>query len=217
MNKLTPAQKAANTRQRNKFMAALKAKQALFRSDSKLLAKEIADNIRADEHANEHVNHYENGSMHWYQAEWGQVRLDRSLLQQKGRVVEVTCPTTGCVAGWATTLAGYPMALRHTNVAEIMDAFQGERHLKLSECNYEGEVRSIMEVGQELLNLSSHQSRFLFDGSNSKEQVLWCLDQIAENGYFDVDMCPFDNEGNRCRDEDGNWLDESEYEAANSG
>ena len=90
MNKLTPAQKAANTRQRNKFMAALKAKQALFRSDSKLLAKEIADNIRADEHANEHVNHYENGSMHWYQAEWGQVRLDRSLLQQKGRVVEVT-------------------------------------------------------------------------------------------------------------------------------
>jgi hypothetical protein len=215
MTTLTPQQKAANTHARNKFLKALKEKRELYRNDKRALAAQIAIQIRLDEHGNENPDdYYDNGQMHWYQEDWGRVKVSAetaSNFTPIGSHLAVSCPTTGCVAGWATTLAGHPMVMKFTTVKELIESYDGEA-VSVGECILDdGSVMHIVDRARELLDLTRHQSEWLFDGYNSKEQVLWALELIVETGYFDPDVCPFDQQGNRIRDDEGNWIDENDY------
>src|SRR5215472_15345569 len=99
---LSPQQKAANTRARNKFLKALRETRDLYRRDHRALAGAIARNIRADNHANESAEYFDNGAFHWYQQSWGQFKFDPAIVTKvenrwRDNLWEISCPTTGCV------------------------------------------------------------------------------------------------------------------------
>jgi hypothetical protein len=202
--KLTPAQKAANTRKRNAFIKKVKERQEFLRNNPKEMAKAIAEEIRRDQHPNENPENYDNGQMHWYQADWGQFKFDPKVVKKvelspqlqkfSNPLFMVSCPTTGCVAGWTTTLAGYPMVF--TSSEDPKEEYELGEVISVNECLVEGNRRAaIVTQAQQLLGLSNNQQGWLFDGYRHQSQVLWALDTLAEHGTFDYDDCPFDNEG----------------------
>lgn len=163
----------------------------MFRSNPDKLAAEVAAQIRADKHANEDPTTYDNGAMHWFQQTWGYFRPnDTKLLELfenfNGRkILAPQCASTGCVFGWAATLAGYPMVYEtYATPEDITDAY-GNELIDVSQCwDEENErVRSIEQQGQVLLRLDDDQSAWLYNGYRSQEQVLWALDKIAAGDY----------------------------------
>lgn len=206
MSTLTPQQKAANTRKRKAFMKKIAENQEMFRNNPKELAAEIARNIRADKHRQEHPNKYENGQMHWRQSEWGMTKFSENLVKSgaikevqipgSSRVhLEVSCPTTGCVAGWATTLAGMPMVYQSTlkGVRQTLE-WGDDGVLETSHCkSLDGQnVEYLPDVAQELLGIGREERGWLFDGDRKVDEVLWALDNIAKTGTFDPDLWYFE-------------------------
>lgn len=184
-------------------------KEKMFRSNPDKLAAAIAKEIRADQHANEDPETYENGAMHWFQHTWGY------FIPNKTEITEVfeslngkkflapKCASTGCIFGWATTLAGYPMVYKtYASVEDVID-YQGDELIDVSDCwDAENEsVKAIETQGQWLLRLNDEQSRWLYNGYRTPEQVLWALDTIAAGGYdWDWEDGPPDATDDDCDD-----------------
>jgi len=200
----------------------IRQEQLGFRDDPSKLAKAIADLIRADNRPGEDPDDYDASSdsdkreelsvdgFHWFQNAWGKVVIEEgsvapvdlpSVTDRYGetvrtarRVFEVTCPTTGCVAGWATSLAGYPMALSHlfgqsseATATDIINDNLGQV-FQSEDCIDKENQRlvSIPEKAAELLGLGDANREWLFSGYRDLKQVLWALDKIAETGTFSV-------------------------------
>lgn len=220
--KLTAAQTAAL----KKAQAKQEAQYKLFRENPDKLAAEIAVQIRADNHAGEDPEEYDNGTMHWYQQAWGNVKAragsfvkltkpvipyysDGPLAPEDHSYFEVTCPTTGCIAGWADSLAGFNLVFKK-NIGWDDRDYYAQNYPKFSDEEIvldqyvEGEVinvehcydpvmqkvRDIEEVAYELLDLTGDQKAWLFHGDRSKDEVLWALDKIAAGDKeWDGDYC----------------------------
>jgi hypothetical protein len=191
---LSPQKKAANTRARKKFLKQLKENQYFLRANPAALAAEIARKIRLDQHANENPMYYDNGVMHWYQNAWGQFKFDRSQLRQisltgyHSNTFEVSCPTTGCIAGWTTTLAGYPMVIR-----AFVDEYELGDIVETALCNVNGRITEIVSVARDLLKLSDSRSAWLFQAYRTQDEVLWALDKIAAGQSWHPYDCPLDD------------------------
>lgn len=190
-----------------KIKAALAAQQKFYRENPKALAAAIAAQIRADDRPNEDPNDYEaNGGGHWYQAAWGNVRVEPGAIKplespitssrygSDAKYFEVTCPTTGCVAGWAASMAGFPMVFNTymgDTVEELYEEAEGDV-MQIDHC-YDPifkQIRPIADVGAQNLNLGDYEREWLFSSGRSKNQVLWALDKIAEDGFFIADHAP---------------------------
>jgi len=184
-----------------KFIAQRKANEKKFRKDHQALATEIATIIRMDDEPNKpsEMRGHIDGKPHWYQGDWGGVTLDNEnrLTMIKGKeygtvrnTILVECPTTACVAGWAATLAGYPLCFKtyDTSIEEFVKYHNEDREepevYTASECydpdtGYQG---SVMRRGRELLNLTEWTADWLFSSDRNKAEVLKALDIIAETG-----------------------------------
>lgn len=190
------------------FIAERKRKEKAFRSDPASLAAEIAYLIRHDDPKlrNEKASESDSsGERHWYQRDWGAVRLDTEArfgfisatapdhFGARKNIITVECPTTGCVAGWAATLAGYPMVLR-TYESSVNDFLRQESGFDSDYFNDESsevrtvsdcwnpetkEIEPVVHRGRELLDLTGHVSAWLFDSDRTMDEVLWALDIIA--------------------------------------
>lgn len=204
-----------------KMRKKLRKEQLSFRDDPRKLARAIADLIRADNRPGEDPDEYETKSMedgfHWFQNAWGKVviedgtiaPLDSTITKDRHgdplaghKVFEVTCPTTGCVAGWAASLAGYPMAL--TNIyggdfSSVVERNRGQVY-QTDDCIDKDNNRllSISDKGAELLNLDWDRKDWLFSGYRDLKDVLWALDQIAETGTFNPGDRPTSDENCSC-------------------
>jgi hypothetical protein len=214
---------ATTTEQQKKASEALKKRQdelrkqhELFRSNPAKLAEAIAQQIRMDNHPNEDPSEYDNGAMHWYQEAWGNVKArvgsftklskpvmnmydNRTLSPEDHHFFEVSCPTTGCIAGWADSLAGYNLVFKKvidwqdreyyagndsskTDEQIVLDYYYDEGEVINVEYCYDPEkkqVRDISAVAEELLGLDYDQKSWLFDANRTKDEVLWALDEMA--------------------------------------
>ena len=216
----------------------IREEQLGFRGNPSKLAKAIADLIRADNRPGEDPDDYDASSdqpnkrealaeegFHWFQNAWGKVVIEegsiapvdlQTVTDRYGdrvstarRVFEVTCPTTGCVAGWATSLAGYPMALSHlfgqsseATATDIINDNLGQVFTS-EDCIDKDNQRlvSIPEKAAELLGLGDANREWLFSGYRELKQVLWALDKIAETGTFnlrDAERETDDEDGDCC-------------------
>ena len=206
----------------------IRIEQLSFREDPSKLAKAIADLIRVDNRPGEDPEDYNDESgraeelaaegFHWFQNAWGKVVIEegaiapvdlRSVTDRYGetiqtaqRVYEVTCPTTGCVAGWATSLAGFPMAISHLggdNVGDVIDRNLGQT-FQAEDCidKENNRLVSIPEKAAELLLLNDEQREWLFSGYREIKQVLWALDKIVETGSFSVREADRQFDDNAC-------------------
>lgn len=195
----------------------LRLKQEELRNDPRKLSAAIAEEIRLDIHANENPANYKNSVIHWFQNEWGSFRASAKNLVKLGPIIgwgnkettkhsyfEVVCPTTGCVAGHAAVLAGFPMVYNNVDLSPL-EAFGTDEIIPVQDC-YDPEnkeIRSIVDVGRELLQLGSRfgsrqeswKDSWLFDGTRHEQQVLWALDRIAAGEEWRSSECPFDDEG----------------------
>lgn len=175
--------------------------QKMFRENPDKLAAAIASEIRADKHANENPETYENGAMHWFQHNWGSFNIDRTELIPLHETINgknvfaPQCASTGCVFGWATSLAGYPMTYETWNSAEFLAEIYSGEFLEVNNC-WDEDLRSSVSIesrGQTLLDLSNDQSQWLYNGYRTQEQVLWALDKIAAGDYgWDYEDAPED-------------------------
>lgn len=198
--------KTVNDKKAAELTAKRKAEQKKFRENPDKLAAEIAKTIREDQHAGEDPAFIENGgNMHWYQQAWGvtqakpenlkEVRLknQRGWHDVEATFFEITCPTTGCVAGWADVLAGYPLlarSIQHQTVDELIAYYNngaefrdGVEIIGADYCLVDGTNQAISTVAAQLLNLDDYQEEWLFHAENDIKRVLWALDQIAEGNY----------------------------------
>jgi hypothetical protein len=192
-----------------KIRADLRHEQEMYRNDHRKLAKAIADLIRADNRPGEDPADFSDAEdmadgFHWFQNAWGKVVIEDGAIApvevkiSKDRyghsiygndpIYQVTCPTTGCVAGWAASLAGFPMALTsfvNSDLSAIIDRNRGEVY-QTDDCidKEKKQLVSISDKGAELLNLNVDQKDWLFSGYRELKEVLWGLDQIAETGTF---------------------------------
>ena len=190
-----------------------------FRDDHKKLAATIAALIRADQRAGEDPCDYADDvtnevleDTHWLQDAWGQVVVNEGSLlpvevpitkdqdnfpiEHPQKLFEVTCPTTGCVAGWAASLAGFPMAVANfysttESLQEFIQRNEGQIY-QVDNCidKENNRLVSISDKGAELLRLDRDDKDWLFSGFRSQEEVLWALDQIAKKGCFDLSERP---------------------------
>lgn len=107
------------------------------------------------------------------QASWMTVQVDEPL----PRGTEISCPTTGCVAGWACAMSG-DLALVDSASFEEFDA---EIVYTIWEVlTPKGQVLEIEERGAQLLGLDEYQAEELFDGQNSRDTVLKMLDDLIK-------------------------------------
>jgi hypothetical protein len=118
----------------------------------------------------------------WSQDDWAQVR-DADEAEEAG-VEEVTladivysltnpekdpfaCSTVGCVAGWACFL-GLPPASKI--------GVWGSTYIDTPD----GHSVEIEETAQDLLDLTSEQTEWLFDGYRTQAEVLWALRKTGD-------------------------------------
>jgi len=216
MSNATPEQIAKNAEAAAAAKAKREAEQKEFRENPAKLAAAIAAQIRMDNHANENPEDYDNGSMHWYQEAWANVKARAGSFHkltspvkyygdyakpQEHSFFEVSCPTTGCIAGWADSLAGFPLIFRksvpdwelkeyqettmdpNATVEDVVLSYYSEDEIiNVDDC-YDPilhKVRSIPDVAAELLALNVDQKDWLFAGGRVKDEVLWALDEMAE-------------------------------------
>lgn len=195
----------------------LRKEQLSYREDHRKLAATIAALIRTDNQPGEDPADKSDpedmiDGFHWFQNAWGKVVIEDGTVTETdatitkdrygdpffgtgSKILEVTCPTTGCVAGWAASLAGYPMAIHagwtNQSLATILDKNRGEVY-QTDDCidKEENRLVSISDKGAELLCLNESQKDWLFSGYREIKEVLWGLDKIAETGTFNVNEIP---------------------------
>lgn len=169
------------------------------------LAAAIAKNIRAEQASRDMVK------MLWKQGTWGEMTLGNLLADSHieldvpvihhnildGRTTDmgyskkyigVSCPTTGCIAGWATSLAGDVMVVR----ADVLDDYRenlgsSEEHITTNEVWSEetGRVEDLPARAQYLLGLTSEGRNFLFSEERTLAEVLNVLDTLATGGHVE--------------------------------
>lgn len=138
--------------------------------------------------------------MRWYQGAWGQI-MGKALGKEISgeinldtvrscfggtRVDELnlfeaaaTCGTTGCIAGWADSLAGYPMVATVDKSIKLDAPSNQNSVFQTDFCRVGNEIRQISDVAAELLHLDGDQREYLFSGERTERQVLSVLDEIA--------------------------------------
>lgn len=92
-------------------------------------------------------------------------------------LLQVSCPTAACVAGWAATLSGAKMLVDSSDY-ESARRF-GQDFVTASAClTADGRTQAISDYGRELLGLDWVESSMLFSGENSHETVMEMLDEL---------------------------------------
>lgn len=172
----------------------LRLKQEEFRKDPKKLAAEIARQIRLDQEQG-----VTGTGMSWDQSTWGEAVADPNILSEqkvgKSKVITVACPTTGCIAGWTTTLAGCPMVIDgYSDISDLVEDYLKEERFVADDCLVSSDikgikpgVRGISEVAEKLLGISGYQADWLFESERTLDEVLLALNTIAKTGTFSPD------------------------------
>lgn len=110
----------------------------------------------------------------WDQNSWGCTLTDN--VDPNGDLIDGTCGTTACVAGWACMLTGNPLDWA---TAEFMDGN------KLQASRVKGGAW-IEEVATHEFGLNEDQAAALFHNYD-EDLVLQMLDQIIETGDLDTE------------------------------
>lgn len=149
--------------------------------------------------------------------------------------VGVSCPTTGCIAGWATALSGDVMVVRKSFVDSFvedeyyMDRLRENEILRVTTSdiwNHEtGQIQSITARAQELLGADYDEKNYLFSEQRTLAEVLNVLDTVATGGKIsesssyihyvveDHDDCKanYDDDGHRDGYDYPNFKDDCEW------
>jgi hypothetical protein len=92
--------------------------------------------------------------------------------------MEVSCQTTGCVAGTASILAG-DLGILTDEDSTIMK--NGRRVFPIHDIiKANGDVMSVRSRGKELLGLTEDQANWLFDGYRQLPEVVNALIELSE-------------------------------------
>lgn len=176
---------------------AIRARQSFLRATPSALAAEVAIIVRRTE-AEDNENGVEvttgtdNVQRGWFQNSWGMVlgkdltkngvikSHDTNLDQSDYYSVPVSCPTTGCVAGWVGSLAGLHMAVP-VSIPELVNP--NETFVVHEFVGLDGYLVNIGNAARDLLGISQEQQAWLFNGERTKEGVLWALDQMASGDF----------------------------------
>ena len=86
-----------------------------------------------------------------------------------------TCGTTACVAGWAAIKVS-PLGTLITRFGVIYP---------------NGRTAYASDIGQVALGLSYEQAEYLFRDTRTKDEVVWVLESIRDDGSFNI---PYPNE-----------------------
>lgn len=140
----------------------------------------------------------------WQQSHWGLLssRYVTDIVREPkngGRWTEVSCPTTACVAGWTTALAGDHMVVSGFTAEQLK---QGGGNITADYVfTAAGELREVGPRGMELLGLKDN---WLFQGGRTYREVLYALEELAEgkppsclyesrqDGSCDCDSCYYE-------------------------
>ena len=138
----------------------------------------------AKEEVEGHHTHKEQWSRpdRWFQGWWGKVRLSKKALESGERVGrtgyfavdQLSCGSTGCLAGHICTLSGDRYVIDHNQANEH---FVGLMIDVTTVITTEGKIYPINARAQELLGLDSDWG--LFAGENSVEDLETIAAQIA--------------------------------------
>ena len=91
---------------------------------------------------------------------------------------EVSCPTTGCVAGWACQMSNDIGIVSNDEVVNHLSNDQQIVYSIFTVITPEGEVVEIEERAKDLLGLSWEEAEMLFDADNSRQDVLDMMDDL---------------------------------------
>lgn len=131
-------------------------------TDPAKLAAYIADIIRTDRQRWEQAHYF---GLTWFDEDFWVPSFYASEAREK--LLNGTCGSTACVAGWACILAA-PGNSRITITYDV--------HVKTSE--HERGI-DVHEFARSALNLTVSQADWLFHSLRSETEVLWALDNIA--------------------------------------
>lgn len=113
----------------------------------------------------------------YHQQSWQTVARDLVDFGPGGRA-EVSCQTTGCVAGTVSMMAG-DRGIVHSDESRQrvngIDVFSINQVIRA-----DGRVVDIRRRGQELLELSDQDASWLFSGDRKLPEVIFALTELAE-------------------------------------
>lgn len=100
------------------------------------------------------------------------------------RYYAASCPSTACVAGWATILSGAQLCVEAGPVDWALGSRGARIAATVSKCvrSDNGEIQDIMAYATEALGLTHLEAKALFEGHNGREQVLGMLDNLIKAG-----------------------------------
>jgi hypothetical protein len=132
--------------------------------------------------AGELIDIVENPLGLWQQSSWF---FDSEFIEDDHKRLDIqywldelqnpTCGTTACVAGWAAIKVS-PLGTLITASGVIYP---------------DGRTASAANVGEVALGLSYEQAEYLFSGGRTKDEVVWVLESIRDDGWFNI---PYPNE-----------------------
>ena len=103
----------------------------------------------------------------------------------RGRYAEVSCPTTGCVAGTAAMLAGdVGLAREH----RLINVNGQERYTISNVRTANGKTVEIRERGRQLLGLDEQQASWLFSGERKLPEVVQALIELSSGEQLSYRM-----------------------------
>lgn len=100
------------------------------------------------------------------QTNWFSVSSDVVKFED-GSVAKVSCGTTACVAGWASSLAGDVLVIQPHDWDEDEQMFRPSNVQTL-----EGNTVYIENRGREVLGLTHNEAEYLFDQNRTRAEVL---------------------------------------------
>jgi hypothetical protein len=112
----------------------------------------------------------------YHQQSWQTVARDLVNFGPSGRA-EVSCQTTGCVAGTVSMMAGDRGVVHNESPMRVngIDVFSINQVIRP-----DGRVVDIRRRGQELLGLSDQDASWLFNGDRKLPEVIFALTELAE-------------------------------------
>ena len=165
-----------------------------FRTNPRALAKEILKRIESDKEPGKSAESREDKSASgWDQATWISSKLTEEnveLIPVDGGPgwadrswITLKCPTTCCVAGWATTIAEYPPVYQSTvgSIAHLTDMIERYKDdfLDFYNCLTDSGTEHVSVLAKKLLDLNNMQADYLFDSTRSEKEVKEVLCFIA--------------------------------------
>ena len=114
-------------------------------------------------------------------------RYSSSIVHGAGTLWTISCATTACVAGHATMLAGDVAVIDEANRHSNFDRAVGGDCVCYHVLTPEGQVRLVEPRAEELLGLSHAEGYELFEGTNSREQVLDLLDRHIKDAEKELE------------------------------